>query len=301
MSTSVIGADHLDRATWQARAARHQDRVEPWIAPRLQRRRIGQRHPVDDFLFEYYQFRPGQLARWHPGAGVTLEGPADGVLAVAGYRDFGGRIGVDPARVARPSGLLPGIARLLETTAGRRPQIGCSALHEWAMVYRLPQSEVRHASWPLRLPESEIAAVVEAQGLRCTHFDAYRFFTPEALPRNAAVLSRADQVDHEQPGCLHATMDLYKWAYRLSPLIGADLVADCFALARDARTLDMRAAPYDLQALGVQPLRLEEPAGRAAFARQQRDLAERGQALRSVLINAVRAAESWVGAVQRAS
>jgi hypothetical protein len=301
MTGTAIGGDHLDRDDWQARAARHRARVEPWVVPRLERRRAGQRHPVDDFLFEYYQFRPGQLVRWHPGAGVALEGPADDVLAVAGYRDSGGRIAVDPARVTRQADLLPGIARLLEATAGRRPQIGCSALHEWAMVYRLPQSQVRHASWPLRLSASDIAAVVEGQGLRCTHFDAYRFFTPEAAPRNAAVLSRADQVEHEQPGCLHATMDLYKWAYRLSPLIGADLIADCFALARDARTLDMRAAPYDLRALGVAPLRLEEPAGRAAFARLQRDLAERGQALRAVLLDAVRTAAAWVGAVQRAS
>jgi hypothetical protein len=291
----------LDRATWRALAEQHRARVEPWIQPRLQRRRAGQRHPVDDFLFDYYPFRPGQLARWHPGPGAAVEGPAPELLAISGYREVAGRVALDPTLVNRQADLLPGIARLLEATAGRRPQIGCSALHEWAMVYRVPQSQVRHASWPLRLSEPEIAAVVESQGLRCTHFDAYRFFTPGAAPRNATALSRAAQIEHEQPGCLHATMDLYKWAYRLSPLIGADLIADCFALARDARALDMRAAPYDLRSLGVAPLRLEEPAGRAEFARLQRDLAERGQAMRSILIAAVAAAGAWVGAVQRAS
>ena len=45
----------------------------------------------------------------------------------------------------------------------------------------------------------------------------------------------------EQPGCLHAGMDLYKHAYRLTPLVASELVADCFELARDIRVLDMRA------------------------------------------------------------
>ena len=44
-------------------------------------------------------------------------------------------------------------------------------------------------------------------------------------------------------------MDLYKHAFRLWPLVGSDLVADCFELAWDVRTVDMRAAPYDLAAL----------------------------------------------------
>lgn len=46
-------------------------------------------------------------------------------------------------------------------------------------------------------------------------------------------------------------MDLYKWAYKLSPLVPSELVADCFALAREIRTLDMRASPYDLADPGV--------------------------------------------------
>ena len=30
-------------------------------------------------------------------------------------------------------------------------------------------------------------------------------------------------------------MDLYKWAYKLSPLVPSELVADCFELAREIR------------------------------------------------------------------
>ena len=301
MAGPAVAARRLGLAQWRARADAHRARVEPWVQPRLHRRRIGERHPVDDFLFDYYAFRPGQLLRWHPGPGVTVAGPAPQVLEVTGYAETPDGVALDPALAARQAGLLPGIERLLQATAERRPRIGCSALHEWAMVYRVPQSRVRHASWPLRLSESAIAAVVEEQGLRCTHFDAYRFFSPAAAPRNAQPLSRAAQVDHEQPGCLHATMDLYKWAFRLSPLIGAEVVADCFALAREARALDMRAAPYDLRPLGVEPLRVEEPAGRAEFARLQRDLAHLGQAMRTTLLSAVAGARSWFDAAQRSS
>ena len=49
-------------------------------------------------------------------------------------------------------------------------------------------------------------------------------------------------------------MDLYKHAFRLTPMIASDLVADCFELARDIRVLDMRAAPYDLADLGFEPV-----------------------------------------------
>ena len=62
--------------------------------------------------------------------------------------------------------------------------------------------------------------------------------------------TRATQPDLEQPGCLHAAMDLYKYAMWFQQFVGSDLVADCFEVARKARELDMRAAPYDLADLG---------------------------------------------------
>ena len=64
---------------------------------------------------------------------------------------------------------------------------------------------------------------------------------------------RAEQA-LEQPGCLHANMDLYKWAGKLAPFTPGDLLLDCFELARDIRELDMRASPYDLSGLGHAPL-----------------------------------------------
>jgi len=82
-------------------------------------------------------------------------------------------------------------------------------------------------------------------------------------------------------------MDLYKWAYKIVPLIPSELVADCFELARDIRILDMRASPYDLSGLGFEPVRIETPAGRAEYVAAQRSFAERAAALRRRLIDAI--------------
>src|SRR4051794_22553982 len=62
----------LPAAEWHARAAAHEARVDAWLGAHLARRRDGVRHPVEDFLFTYYSYRPAQLRRWHPGSGVVL-------------------------------------------------------------------------------------------------------------------------------------------------------------------------------------------------------------------------------------
>ena len=79
-------------------------------------------------------------------------------------------------------------------------------------------------------------------------------------------------------------MDLYKWAYKLSPAAPAELVADCFALASEIRELDMRASPYDLRAHGYEPVAIETPEGKAEYVAAQRGFAERGAALRRRLL-----------------
>jgi hypothetical protein len=277
------------------RASAHADRVRPWIEPRLQRRREGRSHPVDDFLFTYYPFSPGRLARWEPGAGFALEAPVPHLAGLPGYVEQDGVMELRPQALRRQCTALEPVRALLRATAGRAPRIGCGARHEWAMVYRIPPEEVRHTGYRLRLPPATIDAVVEKQGLTCTHFDAFRFFTPLAAPRNTQQLRRADQPALEQPGCLHATMDLYKWTSTLRPLVAAELVADTFDLARSARELDMRAAPYDLSELGVVPLRLEEASGRAEFAVLQRVLAAQGQQLRALVLEALDGVAALLG------
>jgi hypothetical protein len=181
----------------------------------------------------------------------------------------------------------PWIRELLARTAGRPAHFGCFGMHEWAMVYRQNPAEVRHDAWPLRLSPSATAQVVETTRVRCSHFDAFRFFTAPARPLNLLTPTRETQHANEQPGCLHANMDLYKWSYKLAPVVGSELVADAFALARDIRALDMRASPYDLAALGYPPVRVETPEGRAEYAAHQRSFAERAAPIRARLLAAL--------------
>jgi len=79
-------------------------------------------------------------------------------------------------------------------------------------------------------------------------------------------------------------MDLYKWAGKLMPFTPSALLLDCFELARDIRTLDMQASPYDLSALGYQPVRIETPAGKAEYTAAQRTFADRARPLRRQLV-----------------
>jgi hypothetical protein len=150
------------------------------------------------------------------------------------------------------------------------------------MVYR--DRETRHPV-PLRLGPEGTDAVVEAHAIRCSHYDAFRFFTPAAVARNRVQPTRETQPEFEQPGCLHAGMDLYKWAYKLAPATPGELVADCFELAAEIRELDMRASPYDLTGHGYTPVAIETPEGKAEYVAAQRGFAERGAVLRGRLLD----------------
>lgn len=141
----------------------------------------------------------------------------------------------------------------------------------------------RHAL-PLRLGQAGTDAVVEAHPLRCSHVDAYRFFTADAAPRNAAVLTRETQAETDQPGCVHVTMDVLRHAVALGPACPGELLLDCFAAARAAREVDMRASPYDVSGSGLAPIPVETREGKAAYAAAQRELAETAAPLRERLL-----------------
>ena len=283
----------LSTSEWRPLAEAHAARVDDFVQPHLTRRADQVKHPVHDFLFTYYSQRPAQLRRGHPGFGVALE-DADDHAGLKGYEQVecgrgSSRHGaahstrVAEAYVASQRPLLTQLHALLTATAARAPQLGCFGLHEWAMVHRSAQHGTRH-DWPLRLGAEGTDAVVESHRIACSHFDAFRFFTPTARPLNTLQPAREDRPAFEQPGCLHAGMDLYKHAFRLTPMVPSDLVADCFELARDIRVLDMRAAPYDLADLGFEPVRIETTEGKAAYVEAQRGFAERGAPLRARLV-----------------
>lgn len=276
----------LPEPVWRGQQQAHEQRVTVWTAPHQERAARGAKHPVYDFLFEYYRFRPSWLRRWHPGPDVILQGDgAREFLRWPEYHEVEGGIALNPgAFEPRRRESLAWMVSLLRLTAARPPQFACYGLHEWAMVYRQTPDEVRHNRYPLRFPPGELAAIVEAQPIRCSHFDAFRFFTPPARPLNKLQPTRAEAPQFEQRGCLHANMDLYKWAFKFAPFTPAGLIADCFALARDIREIDMRASPYDLAGLGFAPICIETPEGRAEYEIHQRAFAERSVPLRARLL-----------------
>ena len=300
----------LAEPVWRERAAAHETRVRAWTDPHQARTAYGEKHPVYDFLFSYYSFRPAWLRRWHPGPDIALAGEgAREFLRWPEYREVECGPGVSPvisdndpnhgqdARATPPLVALDPTAlpaHRRETVAWLRTMLGamqtrpaffgCFGLHEWAMVYRQTPDEVRHNAYPLRFAPEDLARIVEATPITCSHFDAFRFFTAHARPLNKLQPTRPDTAQLEQRGCLHANMDLYKWAFKLAPFTPSELIADCFELARDIREVDMRASPYDLQSLGFEPIAIETPAGRAEYEHHQRTFATRGEPLRARLI-----------------
>jgi hypothetical protein len=203
-------------------------------------------------------------------------------------RDTGSRRpppdGREAERIISEEKIFDGIAlALLGALATRAAFHGCFGLHEWAMVYGQAEQR-RHGAWPLRLGAEGTDAVVRAMPVRCTHYDAFRFFTPGARPLNKLAPTLEARVDNEQPGCVHVTMDLFKWAMKAQPWVSAELAADAFELAHVARTVDMRASPYDFSAIGLKPIAIETAEGRSEYETEQRRLSALAEPVRARLI-----------------
>ena len=279
----------LGTREWSSRAASHRARAERWTVPARDRRAANKPHPVEDFLFTYYRFSYAKIEEWHPVAGTALQtiDPLPAHLAKEPYRIKEEALIADPALLSdQERARLRWIRELLIATRDRPPIFACHGLHEWAMVYR--GADVRHGgTTALRLPQAEIDSLIESRPIRCSHFDAFRFFHADAQPLNRLQPTLLDRPAFEQPGCVHANMDLYKWAFKSMPWAGSDLLLDCFELAMELRDLDMRASPYDLQAYGFEPVKVETAEGRREYEKEQARLAEMALPLRQRLIKAL--------------
>jgi hypothetical protein len=259
--------------------------MAPLLRPELDRRSRQGLDPVTDFLFEYYSFRPSLLARWTPGLHRYLA-DGDEYLTHPHFTSGTHGVGLYPGGV--PTTRLSWFSRLLDilrSTQNRKPFFGCLGLHEWAMVYE--ESDIRHKQVPLRLSHDETRRVVESLPIRCSHYDAFRHFSKSARTYNQLSPAKDDRVDFEQPGCIHANMDVYKYAFKLYPWVPSELLADSFDLARAARAVDMRASPYDVRVLGLQPIPIEALEGQVEYREEQRFLAGRAGELRGRLINEI--------------
>ena len=77
----------LSGAEWRAAATAHRERAAAELADVIHRRDRAVKHPIDDFLFHYYNLRPSYLMAWYPGAGVTLADAVDFPLGAFHRRD----------------------------------------------------------------------------------------------------------------------------------------------------------------------------------------------------------------------
>ncbi|HEX6981756.1 MAG TPA: 3-methyladenine DNA glycosylase [Balneolaceae bacterium] len=272
----------LEKPEWQRQKADHERQISKLIDGYLERRSQQQKDPVMDFLFEYYAFRPAYLRSWSPGFGTLL---IDGAshpwrFDEMNLADKNAFLDVDFFSKDRVSSL-KWILDVLEQSANRPPSFGCFGMHEWAMVYK--SKNIRH-DLPLRMKPKELAEFVESRPLVCTHFDAFRFFTNDAKPRNKFELRRETFAEKEQPGCLHTNMDLYKWSFKMYPWISSKTIRKAFELAVETRLVDMKASPYDLRERGLQPIKIETEEGRLEYLEKQRDVYRKSQPIRKRLI-----------------
>ena len=289
----------IDAPIWRDAAEAHRARMLSLIGGSLN---VDLSNPIYNFIFVYYSFDQKLLLRYSPGAGVVLKGVGvkeEDLWTGRGYVSYGdGSARMDPM-LCKPSMRNGAVtaASIMRATSGRAPHLNCYGLHEWAMLYQPPGSTCRLSKYqelPLRVSQAELNAVVESMPLACTHFDAFRFFTAPATPLNtiSPTPSRATQAQLEQPGCVHASMDLFRYSLKLWPWLPAELLADTLELAVAARVLDMRASPYDLSqwqggaagSFDLSPVRIETAEGRKLYQREQSRLASWAQPLRARLL-----------------
>src|SRR5699024_7427180 len=132
LGDGVVSADR-----WRVVRDAHVDRIAARTDEHIARRMRQERHPVEDFLFTYYPFKPGQLKKWHPVPGVGL-GLADGRgrrCFVRRWCRFDGdgttaEVVLESWRADRGDGARL-IASLLASTLHREANFGCFGIHEW--------------------------------------------------------------------------------------------------------------------------------------------------------------------------
>ena len=94
----------------------------------------------------------------------------------------------------------------------------------------------------------------------------------------------------EQPGCLHAGMDVYKWAFKLTRWCRASWWPTASTWRARSGCSTCRPRRTTCASSGYQPVPIETPEGKAAYLERQRAFAERSNALRRRLLTVLDAA-----------
>lgn len=323
LSTAAAVAPHDSIApTWWVEAAKRHQRefVSTFYPPgdSLDRRQHAKNsHPIYNFLHRYYKCKVGDVIKYSPGFDVPMQLHGCEEQAVQYlHPDF---LSVHPEtktavydRQRLRDKLSPDLKlgwidlghslRTLEALNQRSPFYGCFGFHEWAMLYSGGEAARRggpgqlkkhQGALPLRVSQETVDKVVESSSIRCTHFDAWRFFHPAAQPLNMVhPMTRSLQPQHDQPGCIHANMDLFKYALQLYPLASSGLLQRAWVIALRARKIDMRASPYDCSQFDEcadGPILVETKEGRAQYVEEQQALYRAATPLREELLQLYRA------------
>ena len=317
----------IEYGQWKALLSRQRQRVDK-LLPTLVTE--DENHPIYNFFLTYYRYVPSALRSYSPGIGVMISTEsADDYksdLPKKGRVVYNDSCVIFDPRSAnfneKQVNNFRKTLRILEATKIRPPNFHCYGLHEWAMLYSKSTPFVTQ-SLPLRksLSNEVIQEVVKTQGPKCTHYDAFRFFSEDAKPLNSTVprsassaklasempLTRENEEHFEQPGCLHSIMDIYRWSLKIFPFISSNLLVDSLELAIKAREVDMRASPYDLKAYEFRsservsiepnhheksfendfdrsPILIETIEGRREYAKLQKELYEQSKPVREQVI-----------------
>ncbi len=269
---------HLDEPTWRARADAHAARADALTAGTGPPCAPGE-PPGRGLPLHLLPHPPGAAARLAPGAGVSLANAAER-QGWQHYTPDGSR--VDPTTI-RPATSRPSAACSRPPPPDRPTSAasGCTS-GRWSTA---PTRRV-HPARPLRLGATGTDVVVEHHRVRCTHYDAYRFFTADRRARSTRRPdpgARPGRAASSRAACTRrwtSTSGRRSWV-RSCP------ASCCWTRSRSPATsasLDMRASPYDLAAHGYTPVRIETAAGKAEYAEAQRGFAARGATLRRRLL-----------------
>eukprot|EP01031_Cornospumella_fuschlensis_P040905 gene40905-49895_t len=230
LASSELPSSLLEQDQWIVLAKQHKQEMVSLLYPSTdagasssdgnwrRRQHLVKDHPIYNFLHRYYRYTTDDLLKYSPGLEVALAGidprkPAHCSIVHCTYMQYDHRnnnIGFyhkESIRklLASSRGKFGGAdlvhnRDVLRRTSNKPPFFGCFGLHEWAMLYsgRRVEGSVaapRHQeNLALRVPQRTIDEVVEGGELKCTHFDAWRFFHPAAQPWNMIpAMSRANQ------------------------------------------------------------------------------------------------------------
>ena len=274
-STDAAAARRLDRGKqWRARAGRAQEHA--WMAGSARicaAAAAAVAHPVEDFLFTYYSYRPAALRRWHPGLGVRLEGEDAAAFARSRGTSSPATAQVDPT-CGRSRDQVRWIRRLLAATAGRPMAWAASASTSgrWSTASRRPRCATRLPA-PTRVSGTD--TVVEAHRIACTHYDAFRFFTERRGRGTLCCPPARRSTSTTSRDVCTPTMDCYKWAYKLSPHVGGA----GRRLLRPGRRFGCRHARRAVRPLlaGGRPDPDRDTRRQGEYVAAQRDFAGRGR------------------------